>query len=271
MAGDLIRIICVTVALVIAVTLLSWLASKPANGTPVCLTKKEARVLWPKRHLYWYGNDHCWSNRRGGPPRNLRYDLIRDNHAQAEPALPYEKPATKEAGKADRVVAPSDTVRQQSDEWPVAAKPIRIIEIIRPEVPMPAMPVEAADLPPPQKPPASKLSIIAPIGGALSAILLAIFLPFSERTINYVKSSTLRLHKRIGSAREKIRTISFGARNRQSPIHQGDIRDFIRRVDRARHDAHLAAVLDRITDPGADIDHSAIACWSRAIRTEKNT
>lgn len=69
------------------------LIPRPAHGSAVCLTHSEARKLWPKRHLYWYSSDHCWSNRRGGPPRNLRYDLIRENHAEAVPEKKKPEPS----------------------------------------------------------------------------------------------------------------------------------------------------------------------------------
>ena len=45
------------------------------GATTVCLTKKEARQLWPRQHTYWYSRNRCWSNRRG-PPRNLRMDPV---------------------------------------------------------------------------------------------------------------------------------------------------------------------------------------------------
>lgn len=47
-----------------------------AAASSVCLTKKEARELWPRQHIYWYSKNHCWSNRRG-PPRNLKIDPIK--------------------------------------------------------------------------------------------------------------------------------------------------------------------------------------------------
>lgn len=65
--------------------LIFFLLVSHASGSAVCLTKKEARSLWPRQHIYWYSSNHCWSNRRGGAPRNLRYDLIRENHAQSLP------------------------------------------------------------------------------------------------------------------------------------------------------------------------------------------
>lgn len=48
----------------------------------ICLTKKEARQLWPRQHIYWYSSDHCWSNRRGGPPRGIKVDKINETHAE---------------------------------------------------------------------------------------------------------------------------------------------------------------------------------------------
>jgi hypothetical protein len=53
-----------------------------APASSLCLSKKEARELWPKRHIYWYSKDHCWSNRRG-PPRGLKMDPIKNNRIQA--------------------------------------------------------------------------------------------------------------------------------------------------------------------------------------------
>jgi hypothetical protein len=54
-------------------------AAHPAEGASVCLTKKEARHLWPRKHIWWYRDkqtgDHCWSNRRG-PPRGLKFDPV---------------------------------------------------------------------------------------------------------------------------------------------------------------------------------------------------
>jgi hypothetical protein len=62
----------VTIVLIVMVILCLSLA---AQGASVCLSKKEARSLWPRAHLYWYSKDRCWSNRRG-PPRNIRIDPI---------------------------------------------------------------------------------------------------------------------------------------------------------------------------------------------------
>ncbi len=46
----------------------------PVPAREVCLSKREARHLWPRQHIYWYSADHCWSNRRGGPPRHLKIE-----------------------------------------------------------------------------------------------------------------------------------------------------------------------------------------------------
>jgi len=54
--------------------ILMWWTT-PATPETVCLTKKEARQLWPRRHIYWYSSHHCWSNRRG-PPRGIKMDPV---------------------------------------------------------------------------------------------------------------------------------------------------------------------------------------------------
>lgn len=58
-----------------------------ARGGEVCLSKAEARKLWPKQHLYWYSADHCWSNRRGGPPRGIKVEPIPTRTKKPAPDL----------------------------------------------------------------------------------------------------------------------------------------------------------------------------------------
>jgi len=60
-------------AVVVAVLATGFYYVSTAHGSAVCLTKKEARHLWPRKHIYWYSRDHCWSNRRG-PPRGIKID-----------------------------------------------------------------------------------------------------------------------------------------------------------------------------------------------------
>lgn len=95
------------------IILLLWVTS--AGSSQVCLTKKEARVLWPKQHIYWYSKDHCWSNRRG-PPRGLKFDPVFSHiNAQAEDnKKPRQKPAEVKILPADEfneidAAADSDT------------------------------------------------------------------------------------------------------------------------------------------------------------------
>lgn len=275
-------IVLVSIA-VVAVAALSYSLVRPAHGSQVCLTKKEARALWPKRHLYWYGPDHCWSNRRGRPS-NLRYDLIRENHAESLPATPVQDPGVKVAG-GDRVAqlpSPPDTVSTKTDldPWPPAAKPIRVIEIVRPSTPLPVRPVEAEDLEPPPQPltPPSNVSILAPLGGALAAILLAFLVPFRERILFHVKRTFDRIHHRALQAGAKVRAACLHARDQQPPFPALDIRHFIRRAERAGRLDHLAKVLARVEDAGADPcdewrepDDSALACWSRRVRAQENS
>ncbi len=61
------------VLLLAAIGIIVLMSVVPAPASDVCLTKKEARHLWPRRHIYWYSSDRCWSNRRG-PPRGLKLE-----------------------------------------------------------------------------------------------------------------------------------------------------------------------------------------------------
>ena len=60
----------------LALAVAAFTMSTPAKGAAICLTKKEARELWPRQHIYWYSKNHCWSNRRG-PPRGIKVDPIK--------------------------------------------------------------------------------------------------------------------------------------------------------------------------------------------------
>lgn len=70
----------VLIALLVLVLLLAALVAATA-ATRVCLTKQQARHLWPKQHIYWYSKDHCWSDRRGRP-RNLKFEPVRKRNIE---------------------------------------------------------------------------------------------------------------------------------------------------------------------------------------------
>jgi hypothetical protein len=82
--------------------LLLLLMSTAAPASRVCLSKSEARHLWPKQHIYWYSKDHCWSNRHG-PPRNLKFDPVDPVFPKRAMAKVPEEP---KAADADRCCWP---------------------------------------------------------------------------------------------------------------------------------------------------------------------
>ena len=45
------------------------LASSPADSSPSCMTKSEARAKFPTSHLWWRGPNHCWD---ATPPSRQR-------------------------------------------------------------------------------------------------------------------------------------------------------------------------------------------------------
>jgi hypothetical protein len=70
--------ILIAAAMVVVIVAMLLVMVSTGHGREVCLTKSQARELWPKKHLYWYSRDHCWSNRRGGPPRGIKVDPVED-------------------------------------------------------------------------------------------------------------------------------------------------------------------------------------------------
>jgi hypothetical protein len=79
--------------IIIVLSIMILVMTQSAAASEVCLSKKEARHLWPKQHIYWYSKDHCWSDRRG-PPRNIKIDpVLHPIRAEAKslPALPAVK------------------------------------------------------------------------------------------------------------------------------------------------------------------------------------
>jgi hypothetical protein len=76
MTEDRLVNILLVIGMGIIVGALILLIASTAHGG-VCLSKHEARKLWPRQHIYWY-SDHCWSNRRG-PPRGLKIEPIHND------------------------------------------------------------------------------------------------------------------------------------------------------------------------------------------------
>jgi hypothetical protein len=108
-------------SIIIILAAMIFAMTHPAAAGAVCLSKKEARELWPRKHIYWYSKKHCWSNRRG-PPRNLRIDPIINSHAQAKDKPEKNKPEEVdhccwpdfERDANDQIVEPP---RVWSDRW----------------------------------------------------------------------------------------------------------------------------------------------------------
>ena len=51
-------------AVILASLLLLLMAATAATSKP-CLTKKEAKKLWPNEWLYWHTERHCWDHMKG--------------------------------------------------------------------------------------------------------------------------------------------------------------------------------------------------------------
>jgi hypothetical protein len=128
-------VITLSSVIILLAAMIFAMTHSAAAGT-VCLSKKEARQLWQKRHIWWYRDkqtgDRCWSNRRGGPPQNLKLDPILNNTSTLEfsfakllPApvydqLPRPRPQIMQSDPPDDCCWPSlDQLLAEQNEMPL--------------------------------------------------------------------------------------------------------------------------------------------------------
>jgi hypothetical protein len=93
MSNETVAALCTIAVVGFALFILALLLAVPAGTAEVCLSKREARELFPRAHLYWYSRQHCWSNRRG-PPRGLKLDpIIEPTPKRAKEVMPDARTA----------------------------------------------------------------------------------------------------------------------------------------------------------------------------------
>src|SRR5262245_52324656 len=72
-----------------------------------CMTKAEARKIWPRSHIYWHTSDHCWDNRKGG---GRRYEA----RAEVKPEAKKEKKIDPPPAKRPMILYP--TIRDDTNK-----------------------------------------------------------------------------------------------------------------------------------------------------------
>ena len=78
-------------------SLLFLLISATAATSKPCLTKEEARKLWPNEWLYWHTERHCWDHIKGTSGTYERQPEPTQQAANIVPApLPKQVTTTKE-------------------------------------------------------------------------------------------------------------------------------------------------------------------------------
>lgn len=116
----------------------------PAVGSPLCMTKEEARKAYPRDHIYWHGPQRCWDN--NGEHRRQRLAV------KANPNGGQTKPS--------EIGTPSEPVVDKPSE-PVAVSPVPFISndpsyaLFWPALNVPAR-AQQDDPAPPPPPPAAK-------------------------------------------------------------------------------------------------------------------
>src|SRR5262245_45821102 len=68
-----------------------------------CLTKSEARAKWPKRHLYWHTEHHCWDATPGGRWRYQQVLARSKSPVTPTAPAPLPKPVKKKVWKEEEL------------------------------------------------------------------------------------------------------------------------------------------------------------------------
>lgn len=135
-ASKIIRVFPLTIllgALSIFVASSEVRAAPGSSDAGICLTKRQARELWPKKHIYWYSKHHCWSDRRG-PPKNPKIDPVLNKAYAARSQVPTPKQVFDKSPlpQSHKVIDIDDYLRNNCC-WPILDKEKEPDDIMVPE------------------------------------------------------------------------------------------------------------------------------------------
>jgi hypothetical protein len=260
----------IAVCFLLIVTMLS-----AASATGVCLTKKDARQLWPRQHLYWYSKDHCWSNRRG-PPRGLKLDPV-------DPVFPKRVMAQASESQTeigmDANGTPPSNIPVIVDPFVQPKEPIRMImvpeyakkedRLSEQKIDPPPVPVQTETIKAPAvKPKLSSWFFLLLVLGFLSTLSAFAIINLQPRSKSNVRTRNhaARPNHRPQASGELPVAGSDGAGNQQSYFHSWQFPRWRWRTDIGGHAVHPDPVADR------GDDFSAIGSWarSRGFRPEES-
>jgi hypothetical protein len=106
-------------AAMVAGLLFSLMAVTPATARP-CLTKEEAKKLWPNEWLYWHTERHCWDHIKG---TSGTYDERQPESAQqAANIVPAPLPKQVTTTKKGRCPSRKFSIHRWSSTRPIISK-----------------------------------------------------------------------------------------------------------------------------------------------------
>jgi hypothetical protein len=273
---------------VIIIVLAHAICGTTPAAASLCLTKKEARELFPKKHLYWYSSDHCWSNRRGKPPSGLKIDPIIEKKTKTVDGNIANFRGKIEIARAEAPAAPATPTPSlpadlgpdpEPQPPPFVGEPMRMIMVpdyaVQKADKVPEVP-EALSQPPAKPKPSETwlwlLSFMLAIGaaafGVVVASLLKIYQPWRRKNVP-TRNIAARSDNGSSPPRKRESSGSDGARNQQSYFHSWNLHRWKGRTEPRRHANDPAPVADRRDD------FSALGAWSRRFglcaESENNT
>lgn len=72
-------ILALALSAIVFILAIMLLAATRTYASEACMTKAEARAMYPKAHLFWHGREHCWNDKAG----SIRYRVKHKQPADA--------------------------------------------------------------------------------------------------------------------------------------------------------------------------------------------
>lgn len=115
-----VQVLMMVVLLIVFAAVL--LRCAPAEASPACMTKVEARAAFRTSHLYWHGAGHCWNATAGRQQHHVRHHEEPRHREVAAPIADAAEPIKPTRLQAVKVVSlPSNEVAKINMPVPMPA------------------------------------------------------------------------------------------------------------------------------------------------------
>jgi len=115
------QLIIALALIIIVLAMLIFFLTRSAAASSSCLTKHEARDIWPRAHIYWHGPDRCWDNHRGRHGKRYYRDKNPAMYARNQAPTKQQVFDKEPLPKSDKIIDLDDWLRNNCC-WPEFAR-----------------------------------------------------------------------------------------------------------------------------------------------------